>query len=173
MVAGLYALGHPPATIADILDGADTHLFRLTVPTRSLLSDSRLRQYLRSIAGERCIEELSMPVAIVAADLVTGREVVFRRGLLWAAALASVAIPEVFPAQVVGPNALVDGGVVNPVPSVVAAEMGADIVIAVRLRNAPALTRTDVESRPSEGAGPSVLEVISRAIKWRGFLTTG
>src|SRR5207244_1443550 len=95
-VAGLYALGHLPAAIAEILNGAGAHLFRLKVPTRSFLSDKRLRQYLRSIAGEQRIEELSVPLAMVAADLVTVARWSSAAGLVWAAALAGVAIPGVF-----------------------------------------------------------------------------
>ena len=68
------------------------------------------------------------PLAIVAADISSGREVVFREGLVWAAVLASVASPGVYPAQRMGAYTLVDGGVVNPVPRDTVVAMGADVV---------------------------------------------
>jgi NTE family protein len=61
-----------------------------------------------------------VPLAVVAADLKSHREVVFRKGVVWRAILASMAIPAIFPAQRMGPLTLVDGGVVNTVPAGVA-----------------------------------------------------
>ncbi len=81
------------------------------------------------------IEQLPLPLALVAADLETRREVVFRTGPVWLAVLASISIPGVYPALKVGGYTLVDGGVLTPVPTNVAAGMGADIVVAVRLSN--------------------------------------
>ena len=51
-----------------------------------------------------------------AQDILSRREIVFRRGLLWPALLASMAIPGIYPAQRIGEYVLVDGGVLNPVP---------------------------------------------------------
>ena len=53
--------------------------FRLRLPGASLLSSAGMRDRLRAAAGGRRFEELLVPLAIVAADLVTGREIVFRR----------------------------------------------------------------------------------------------
>ena len=69
--------------------------------------------------------------AVTAVDLIGGREAVLREGLLWQAVLASAAIPGVFPPQKIGDQLLVDGGVLNPVPSNVVADMGASIQIGV------------------------------------------
>jgi predicted acylesterase/phospholipase RssA len=70
------------------------------------------------------IEELDLPLAVVAADMITQREVVLRRGLLWLATLASLSIPGVYPPQHSGPYTLVDDGVLNTLPSTIAADMG-------------------------------------------------
>ncbi len=105
----------------------------MTLPGRGLLSSTGIRNLLRKTAGEILIQDLPMPLAIVAADVENHREVVIRRGLLWQAVLASISIPGIYAAQRMGEYTLVDGGVVNPVPASVAAQMGADIVLAVRL----------------------------------------
>ena len=69
----------------------------------------------------------------MAADILTQQEVVFRSGLLWQAVMASISIPGVYPALWIDGHLVVDGGVLNPVPVSVAAEMGADVVIGVKL----------------------------------------
>jgi NTE family protein len=164
VVAGLFALGHPPDAIARILDAGDCMLARPSFGMKSLLSDIPVRHYFRTISGRAHIEDLRVPLAIVAADILTRREVVFRRGLLWPATLASIAIPGVLPAQAIGPYRLVDGSILNPVPADVAAEMGADVVIAVRLRDEPPPARTEAVAREPHGRVPSILEVVTRSV---------
>ena len=163
-VAGLLALGNDPGQIADILDEFSPSLFRLKVPYTSLLSDRGTRSYLRSIAPDVLIEDLETPLALVAADLVTQRELVLRRGLLWQAVLASISIPGVYPAQRIGPYVAVDGGVLNPLPVNIAAEMGAGTVIAVKLGMRAASPEQDVEAAPAGGRPPAVLGVLMRSI---------
>ena len=57
----------------------------------------------------------------------------FKRGLLWQAVLASISIPGIYPPLRIGPYTVVDGGVLNPVPTNVVEDLGADVVVAVKL----------------------------------------
>jgi NTE family protein len=172
-VAGLLALGNDHDQIADILDEFSPSLFRLKLPFTSLLSDRGMRSYLRTMAPEVLIEDLDTPLALVAADIVTQRELVLRRGLLWQAVLASIAIPGVYPAQKIGPHVAVDGGVLNPLPVNIAAEMGAGTVIAVKLGSGAPSAAQDVVAEPASGRPPAVLGVLMRSIDMmqRGIAT--
>jgi NTE family protein len=172
-VAGLLALGNDHDQIAGILDEFSPSLFRLKIPYTSLLSDRGMRSYLRSMAPDVLIEDLETPLALVAADVVTQRELVLRRGLLWQAVLASIAIPGVYPAQRIGPHVAVDGGVLNPLPVNIAAEMGAGTVIAVKLGGGSPSPEQDVEAAPESGRPPAVLGVLMRSIDMmqRGIAT--
>ena len=98
-VAGLYALGREPAQVADILDEFGPNLFKLHFPLRSLLSNRGMRRYMQVAAPDERIEDLETPLAIVAADILNQREVVFQRGLLWQAVLTSISIPGIYPAS--------------------------------------------------------------------------
>jgi NTE family protein len=91
--------------------------------------------------------------------------VVFRRGLLWAAVLASMAIPGIYPPLSMGPYTLVDGGVLNPVPVDVAAAMGADVVIAVKLSRRPTSTAVTEEAVAIAGRVPPMVHTVMRAIE--------
>jgi NTE family protein len=172
-VAGLLALGNDHEQIAGILDEFSPSLFRLKIPYTSFLSDRGMRGYLRSMAPDVLIEELETPLALVAADVVTQRELVLRRGLLWQAVLASIAIPGVYPAQKIGPHIAVDGGVLNPLPVNIAAEMGAGTVIAIKLGGGSPSPEQDVEAAPESGRPPAVLGVLMRSIDMmqRGIAT--
>ena len=77
--------------------------------------------------------QLPIPFACVAADMVSGKEVVMDRGILPLAMRASMAIPGVFTPVFVDSMVLVDGGIANNFPVDVAMNMGAEVTIGVDL----------------------------------------
>ena len=82
-------------------------------------------------------EDLPIPFACVATDIMTNSEVVFHSGKLPQAMRASMAIPAVFSPVRMGDKILVDGFLRNNYPADVARAMGADIVIGVTLSGKP------------------------------------
>lgn len=80
-------------------------------------------------------DNLPVPFACVATDIVAGKEVVLRSGNLADAIRASMAIPGVFSPVVVDGKLLYDGGLINIFPSDVLREMGADIIIGIEFSN--------------------------------------
>ena len=132
-VAALYAIGKTNEEGVDALVRTGPHLVRYGIPRKGLLSNRSIRRFLHSEVGEMRIEDAQIPLALVAADILTRQEVVFKRGLLWQAVMASLSIPGVYPALWIGGHLVVDGGVLNPVPVSVAAEMGAGVVVGVKL----------------------------------------
>lgn len=78
--------------------------------------------------------QLPIPFACVATNIVDNTEHVFHRGRLKGAMRASMAIPGVFSPVRLGGMVLVDGGLRNNFPVDVAKEMGADYVIGVTVQ---------------------------------------
>ena len=136
-VAGMYATGVPAGAAREELTRVGAATFMPVLPRTSLLSHARVRDLMTDFWQDTRIEDCRVPLGIVAADLESGLEVVFRSGLLWSAVLASISIPGVYPPLRMGDRVLVDGGVVNPVPTRVVRALGADIVIGVRLSTRP------------------------------------
>jgi len=164
-VAVMHAMGKSPAEVADVLDRTGDVLFRPMVSHRGLLSNRALRRHLRGVGGDRRIEEMPVPLAVIAADIERQEEVVLRRGPLWSAVLASITIPGVLPAVRIGGRTLVDGGVVNPVPAGTVSDMGAGAVVAVRLSSPGGAPSLDVESTYERRAPRSSLAVIMRSVE--------
>jgi NTE family protein len=165
IVATMHALGYGADEAARVMAATSGRAFRLGVPTSALLSNAGVRRNFAEIGGDTRFEDLAMPLGVVAADIVTGREVVLRRGLLRTAVLASMAIPGIYPPVLVGDMALVDGGVLNPVPGDVAAHLGADVVIAVSLSSRDIAPTPDVQAIEGRGSPPGLLQVIGRSIE--------
>lgn len=83
--------------------------------------------------GLASFDELPTPFRCVAVDLRTATAVTLGNGPLARALRATMAMPLTFPPVAVGDHILVDGGVLNNLPTDVARSMGASIVIAVNV----------------------------------------
>lgn len=102
-----------------------------TVPKMGFISGKRVKEFIRLFTHNKNIEDLQLPLAVVATDLMTGEKVVFKSGPAAEAVRASISIPGIFIPEKIGGRILVDGGVADRIPVSVVKEMGADIVIAV------------------------------------------
>lgn len=102
---------------------------------RGLLSNAAMGTFIEQNFPVSRFEDLALPFAAVACDLLTGEEVVMKNtGELATAIRASCAIPGVFiPVEDAEDRQLIDGGVVSPMPTRAVRKLGAEIVIAVDL----------------------------------------
>jgi len=102
-----------------------------TLPRVAFIKGKRIDRLVHDIFGDILIEDLPLPFFCVAADLVSGQEVVLSSGKLYKAILATGALPAFFEPVNIKNMFLVDGGVVNNVPGDVLKKQGIDMVIAV------------------------------------------
>ena len=91
-------------------------------------------QLVHASEGERLIEQLPLPVSIIATDIGTGERVVLRDGSLTLAMRASMSVPGLMAPLDYRGRKLVDGGLVDNVPiQEVRDRCGAQVVIAVNV----------------------------------------
>lgn len=102
-----------------------------TVPKMGFIAGKRVKELIRIFTKGKNIDELNIPVGVVATDLMTGEKIVFKEGPIADAVRASIAIPGIFVPEKWNGRILVDGGVIDRIPVSVVKEMGADIVIAI------------------------------------------
>lgn len=98
-----------------------------------MLKGELLLETLQAFVGTHRIEELPIPLTLVATDVLTRKEVWLTRGDLFDAIRASIAVPMVFTPQSVDGRALLDGGILNPVPIAPTLQDPTDAVFAVSL----------------------------------------
>jgi NTE family protein len=134
LVAALYAVGYRPYQIEQWFQRATMRRILDRDPTNGgFIGTRKIELLLREALGARTFADASLPLALVAVDIVRGKQVTLREGSLVDAVLASTAIPGLFPPVTRGEQLLVDGGVLNNVPVDVAQMLGAGRVIAVDL----------------------------------------
>ena len=146
LVAAFYASGKTGAQLQRVADTMEeVTITDWTVPLlgRGMMRGDALSRYVNQQTGGRRIEELKMPLGIVATDLRTGDGVLFQRGDLGTAVRASSSVPSVFEPVRIGAREFVDGGLVSPVPVRYARQMGAEYVLAVDISSTPEAAKTD------------------------------
>jgi len=94
----------------------------------------------------RSFDELPIPFACVATDLVTSSEHVFRSGPLDLALRSTMSLPGIFSPVRSGGHIYVDGGLLNNFPVSVARAMGARYVLGIHLETAPLNTDASLSS---------------------------
>jgi NTE family protein len=137
VIGVIYSIGKLDKFKKDILKANRRQLIKIfdpVFPKNGLLEGKGFYEFLKNyIPEETSIEDLKIPVNILATDFNTGNSVVFRKGNILEALRASMAIPGIFVPVKYKSTFLLDGGVANPLPINVAKMMGAGITIAVNL----------------------------------------
>ena len=146
LVAALYASGKTSAqlqqTALNMEEVAITD-WMLPIIGRGMFRGDALAKYVNELVAGRLMENMSIPLGIVATDLGNGNAVLFQTGDTGTAVRASSAVPAVFVPVKINGREYVDGGLVSPVPVRYARQMGADLVIAVDISNPPEANAAD------------------------------
>ena len=131
----------------------------MNVVRRGYLFDNpALRALLERYIPYKLLEQASIPVHVVATDVLSGEEVVLSEGPVVEAILASAAIPGIFPPVRIGGRDLVDGGVANNTPISTAIHLGATRLIVLPTGFACALRS------PPKGAAARAMHAISQLV---------
>ena len=110
-------------------------MFDLHLSGGGLIEGRRIESFLDGLGISGSIESLDVRFGTVATELRSGREIWLQKGPIGRAVRASVGIPGILSPAKYEDGWLVDGGLVNAVPTSLARALGADIVIAVRVNS--------------------------------------
>ncbi|HEX4346327.1 MAG TPA: patatin-like phospholipase family protein [Vicinamibacterales bacterium] len=140
IVAVGYAAGLPVSEMINIARelGVKKNFFYASDPTfffkPGIIAGQRFLSMMRPyLKGKETFEQLVLPCRTVATDIETGERVDIGTGRLEAAFRASSSVPMVMAPVRIGEHVLVDGGVADPVPAKITADMGADLTVAVNV----------------------------------------
>lgn len=98
-------------------------------------------------------DSLPIPYRAIAVNLRTGEKIALKKGRLTKAIRASIAIPGVFPPEIIDGEEYVDGGVKEYLPAEPLLEFSPDFIIAV------------VTKKKGKEIGGSLIDIVSRSIE--------
>lgn len=156
VVGGFYSLGASPAEMQKEFENGNVMEHFMTVPLwfrvaispvikvvnvfrekdyDGLYAGNRFRTYLmgKLTAHDQMIENLPIPFAAVALNVMDGKPYMIRKGNMGWAMQASCAVPTLRKPVEIGDYLFCDGGLICNLPVKQCREMGADVVIAVNI----------------------------------------
>jgi len=176
-LAALYASKYPSQKVQEIChrELAQNNPFNdFTFPFVSLIRAEKAKRMMKRVFGETHLEQLPNDYFCLSSDLISADEVVHRKGPLYQAIGASMSIPGVAPPRAHGNYLLVDGGVLNNLPTDVMVNQAEGPVIACDLASGsddddttpklpaapvPAIARLFVRSKSDL---PNILQTMAR-----------
>ena len=143
IVGSIYASGKTANELRDIALNMKVNDVRdIKLDMKGILDGKKVENYINQLVNNIPLQQLKIPMYVVATELGQGNKVVFNYGNTGQAVRASVSIPSMFVPTKIGETEYVDGGLVSPVPVDVARDLGADIIIAVDILAQPIHTET-------------------------------
>lgn len=134
----------------------DPYIFKLTYGDKSksfmpsgIIKGQHLNNFFYTLTSQsfqyKNFYNFNIPFCCVAADIISGKEVILDSGNLATAMRASMSVPTVFQPIEYGDYLLVDGGILNNFPANIVKEMGADIVIGVDVGSHSAKSKSNIK----------------------------
>jgi NTE family protein len=108
-------------------------LLDFTFNKNGIIKGDRVFDKMKAIIPDENIENMKIPFAAVATDLLNERDVVFKTGSFYEAVRASISIPAMLTPVKYEDTWLVDGGVLNPMPMDHVKRLKGDLLVVVSL----------------------------------------
>jgi NTE family protein len=168
-IGAMYAAGVPAIQMEQAALEIDwrslARLLDPIIPTSGLTDGKKLATLMADLLPARDFNELRQPLAVTATDINTGEAIIIKQGDLLEALRASLAFPGIFSPVRFGQRFLVDGGLCNPLPTDVARNLGAEIVVGI-------CTIPVVTKHTPETFLPSRQGQFRTVNRWRDFFNT-
>jgi len=135
VIGALYAAGFSVPELRALAKGVRwKNLARLSFPRLGLLSNDTINRFLSDLLGKRTFDQLKIPTAVVATNLLTGERAIFQEGSVALAAQVSSTIPHLFSPVEIDDEMYVDGGIVEFLPLAALRDTFApDVLVGVNL----------------------------------------
>lgn len=160
LIGGIYAAGkiHEAREWFGSLDKRDVlSLTDISLGFGHMVKGERVMQAIQEWVPDRQIEDLRIPCAFVATDILNSQPVVFREGSLFEAIRASISIPLCFEPVRYNGTLLVDGGLTNPFPLDIVPRKRGDILVGVNISG-----RSTMDASWNMGEAPEWLDKLGK-----------
>ena len=143
LIASIWSIGHTADDLEKFGREFENKLEMLNkvfdpiVPVAGLVGGEGIRRWLKGKLGDKTFHDSKIPLRVVIYDLFHRKEIVVGDGLLVDAVRKSIAIPGVIRPVMEGKQMIIDGGVLNPLPTNVLTDMGVKKIIAVNVLQSP------------------------------------
>ncbi|MDD5731198.1 MAG: patatin-like phospholipase family protein [Candidatus Omnitrophica bacterium] len=163
LIASLWSIGKSSSEIIEVAKDFKEpkyiwELMDFTFPFLGFIKGNKIYRFLKKHLGNKTFYDTKIPLRIVASDVKRKETLVFDKGLLVDALMASCSMPGVFSPFTFKEGMLFDGGVINPLPTEPLFELGVRKIIAVNVTPSKEDLERGYAKIKSDIAGPEVRE---------------
>jgi Predicted esterase of the alpha-beta hydrolase superfamily len=134
LVGAAYSSGRGLEEVKKLLGSTDWKSFLVfsafQLTRAGIMKEKKVDEILKKFFGDKTFEDCKKQFCCVAVDIVSGTRVILNSGSLRRAVLASIAVPGISPPVCKGNEILVDGGVIEPLPTLAIQTLSPTFVIA-------------------------------------------
>ncbi|MBN2423316.1 patatin-like phospholipase family protein [Candidatus Woesearchaeota archaeon] len=160
IIGAMYASGLTAAKIEElILNFRLQDLFRvidLSFSNKGFVRGEKILKYFMTLIKAKRFEELKIPLVVNAVDIISEKEIIFRKGDLSEALSASTCFPGVFEPKIIKDKLMMDGGLQNPLALGLLKKYNLDFSILVNV--------TTGFSKEINWEKPSVIDIFKQSI---------
>ncbi len=121
IIGAIYSLGISLQDIINYIKNTDWKGFLLFsafgLSRAGILNDKKVDEVLTKFLGKKTFDDCIKPFCCVAVDIISGKKIVINSGSLKEAVRASISVPGIFAPVYKNGGILVDGGVIEPLPT--------------------------------------------------------
>ncbi|MCA9408856.1 MAG: patatin-like phospholipase family protein, partial [Candidatus Omnitrophica bacterium] len=142
LIGSMWAIGNDSQALEKIAREFEkkTNMLKLfdpVIPISGLIGGRLIKRWLRKHLGNKTFYSVKIPFKVVAYDLIRREEIVIEGGSLVDGVRKSIAIPGVIEPILEGNQVIIDGGVLNPLPTNILASRGIKKIIAINVLQSP------------------------------------
>jgi NTE family protein len=134
LVGAAYCSGRGLEEVKKLLGTTDWKSFLVfsafQLSRAGIMKEKKVDEILKKFLGDKTFKDCKKQFCCVAVDILSGTRVVLDSGSLREAVLASIAVPGIIPPVCRGNGLLVDGGVMEPLPTLALKTLGPTFIIA-------------------------------------------
>lgn len=132
LVGGVYACGSDMNMLGKLVYSMDNRIFwDIGIPRMGFVGGKRITSFIQLLTKNQTFEQTSIPLVVMATDLLSGQGIAINEGYIADAVRASISIPGVFKPVKRDGMLLVDGAVSHRLPVEEARSRNCDLIIAV------------------------------------------
>jgi NTE family protein len=173
IIGAAYCCDRGLEEVKKLLDSTDWKSFLVfsafQLSRTGVVNEKKVDEILKIFLGEKTFKDCKKQFCCVAVDILSGRKIILNSGSLREAVLASIAIPGIFTPVCKGSRLLVDGGVMEPLPTIAIRKLSPTFVIASsivynKIMPEPLKKEIDYDQKPAENEKISIQAIIDKSV---------
>lgn len=134
IIGAVYSLGYDLKEVEEYIKKTDWKNFLLfsvlALSRAGIVNDYKVEEVFKKYFGDKSFDDCSRQFCCVAVDIISGKKVVLKSGKIKDAVRASISVPGIFPPVYTDGGILVDGGLMEPLPTEAISELDCNYIIA-------------------------------------------